>query len=120
MRIYIAGPMTGYPFHNFQAFFEAEAALFRLGQYQVVNPARSEGGSDFLTAWENHENANLTWEQHLRRDLRDMLTCDAVVTLPNWAYSRGARLEVQTARAVGIQDYSLSEVLDGAFNHIVP
>ncbi|MBF3131496.1 DUF4406 domain-containing protein, partial [Pseudomonas aeruginosa] len=37
-RIYLAGPMTGLPEHNFPAF-HAEAARLRSLGYQVENPA---------------------------------------------------------------------------------
>ncbi|PWI56062.1 DUF4406 domain-containing protein [Sulfoacidibacillus thermotolerans] len=86
---YLSGPMSGLPDYNYPAFFEAESALFSQG-YLVANPARTnlpEGSP---------------WEAYMRDDLRKMLGADAVVVLPGWETSRGARLEVQVAEALGM------------------
>lgn len=88
MRLYISGGMTGYPAWNFPAFNEAERLLRKAG-FEVENPARRgvEKG---------------TWEEYLRHDLKLLLDCGGVATLDGWIDSRGAWLEVSTARAVGI------------------
>lgn len=39
----------------------------------------------------------------MRAAVRQMLTCDAVATLPNWVDSPGAQLEVYVAGRLGIQ-----------------
>lgn len=82
-RLYIAGPMTGYPQCNYPAFDEAEVALLAMG-YEVVNPASfgSRGGH---------------YVDLLRDDLRAMLDCHAVATLEGWWESGGARNEVHVA-----------------------
>lgn len=81
--VYIAGPMTGYPGNNYDAFFAA-ADLLRHAGYRVVNPAEfgSNGGH---------------YVDLLREDLRAMLDAHAVATLENWWESTGARNEVQVA-----------------------
>ncbi len=115
MRVYLAGPMTGLPFHNFKAFFDAEDSLVRIHDWDVVNPARNRGGDDFLTAYANHEADPKPWEWYLKVDLCAMLSCDAVITLPNWAYSKGAQFEVEVARRVGIPVRSISDVIFDSF-----
>ena len=94
--IYLAGPMSGLPNFNHDAFNAAARALRATGA-QVCNPA------------ENGLPANAPWEQHMRRDLRAMLLCDLIVLLPGWENSRGANLEVQIARALGIKIIPLAE-----------
>lgn len=89
-RIYIAGPMTGYPDFNYPAF-NAEAARLRALGWEVENPA------------ENPVPNPETWENYLRQALRQMLTCDAVAFLPGWEASRGAVLERYVAKRVGIR-----------------
>ena len=37
------------------------------------------------------------YTDHLREDLRAMLDCDGVATLPGWEFSTGARNEVNVA-----------------------
>jgi hypothetical protein len=82
-KLYIAGPMTGYPKCNYPAFDEAEVALVAMG-YEVVNPASfGSGGGHYIDL--------------LRDDLRAMLDCHAVATLEGWWESGGARNEVHVA-----------------------
>lgn len=82
--VYLSGPMTGYPDHNYAAFEEARTTLRSLG-LTVVCPA--EAG--VVEGW--------SWEQYLKRDLKMMLDCEALVVLPEWEKSRGARLEATVA-----------------------
>lgn len=88
MRVYLSGPMTGYPDHNFPAFNDAEQRLVQ-ARYVVLNPARH--GAD----------PESTWADYLRRDLRDVLDADLVAVLPDWQASRGAVLEVHVAHQLG-------------------
>lgn len=80
MKYYIAGPMTGRPNNNFPAFHAAAAHLRGQG-HEVVNPAELQAPDD------------PTWPNYMRGALRAMLTCEAVVFLPGWMQSNGARLE---------------------------
>lgn len=87
-RLYISGPMSGIPAHNGPAF-RAAARVLRAAGYDVEDP--SANGFD-----------EMPWEDYLKHDLKQMLDCDGVATLDGWVDSRGAWLEVSTARAVGI------------------
>lgn len=89
MKIYISGPMSGYPELNFPAFNEAAAQLRALG-HEVVNPA------------ELGEHADWVWADYLRRDLKVLLDCDAVYALAGWRESKGASLECEVARRLGM------------------
>lgn len=113
-RVYLAGAMTGKPWHNYKAFFDAEEILMSEG-YEVVNPARNQGGNDFLEAYAAHECDPRSWEWFLRKDLASMLTCDAVFTLPGWEGSRGANLEVYVAREVGMTVVYDHDLLKGCY-----
>ncbi len=88
-RIYVAGPMTGFPGSNYAAF-DAEAARLRALGYHVENPAESPAppcGS---------------WEGWMRLAIAQLVTCDAVATLPGWVKSRGACIEVGLAQQLSI------------------
>lgn len=87
MKVYISGPMTGYEAFNSDAFNVAEKQLASLG-HEVLNPAR-------------HPVCD-TWADYLRLDLIDVVTADALAVLPGWEASRGARLEVHVAHALGM------------------
>ncbi|HBO4545378.1 DUF4406 domain-containing protein [Pseudomonas paraeruginosa] len=89
-RIYLAGPMTGLPEHNFPAF-HAEAARLRSLGYQVENPAE-HGVID-----------GFEWADYLRLDLQKLLTCQAIALLPGWMDSKGARLEFTVATNLGMR-----------------
>ena len=88
-RVYLAGPMTGIADYNFPAF-HAEAASLRARGLHVENPAEhgiAEGA---------------TWADYLRYDVGRLATCERIHLLPGWSDSRGARLEVVLARALGM------------------
>ncbi|ROT46097.1 DUF4406 domain-containing protein [Pusillimonas sp. NJUB218] len=84
MKIYIAGPMTGLPDLNFPAF-HAAAKLLRDEGHTVVNPA------------ELNIEPGASWQQCMRIDIRELVTCEGIFLLPNWTLSRGARLEFHIA-----------------------
>jgi len=90
MRIYVAGPMTGRPDLNFAAF-NAESARLRALGYEVVNPA------------EVNPDHTMSWKECMRRDIADLVKCDAVQLLPGWEDSRGANLEHDIAFRLGLQ-----------------
>lgn len=89
-RLYIAGPMTGYPAFNYPAFEAAEAALREVG-YAVLNPA--------------HIGVHPSWTHadYLRVGLRWLLnSAQGVAVLPGWEHSPGAQVETQLARGLDL------------------
>lgn len=88
-RLYIAGPMTGYPEFNFPAF-NAAAATMRAEGWHVENPAE-HGIVD-----------GAEWGDYLRYDIGRLATCEAIMLLPGWSRSKGAGLEVTIARQLGM------------------
>lgn len=98
MRVYLAGPMSGWPEHNFPAFNERAAEL-RAKDIEVFNPA--ENGPAPEDAAEADKNNRAFF---IRKDIFAIVgngdsspTVDAVVLLDGWQHSRGARLEVEIA-----------------------
>jgi hypothetical protein len=94
-KIYIAGPMTGYPEFNFPAFYAADEQLAAAG-WHVFNPAAKDeeydldpeavatgdaqlaakGGFDFRKAY--------LW------DVSRIIEGDAIYMLKGWQFSPGA------------------------------
>lgn len=102
MKIYIAGPMTGYPEHNFPAFHAAAEALRSLG-HEVVSPAE-------LDASDDHEAlAAVPWDWYLRRDIKLLVDCEAICMLEGWERSKGATLERYIAKALGMKEMRFSD-----------
>lgn len=97
-RIYVAGPMTGLPMLNFPAFHAAEAHLLRYG-YTVVNPARI------------NPDHSMSWEDCMRKDIAELVTCGAIYLLPGWQDSKGATLEHHIAERLGL-NIILAPVVD--------
>lgn len=89
-RVYIAGPMSGWPELNYPAF-HAMAAQLRAAGHHVENPA------------ENHPPHCQSWLGYMRLAVAQLATCDAVIMLPGWRQSRGAIVEHQLATGMGLQ-----------------
>lgn len=108
MKLYLAGPMRGIKEFNFPAFIEATDAL-RFRGHEVFNPAERDIDAGFqwrgLTGTMD-ELADLGFDLRaaLGADL-EWITAHAegVVVLPGWENSSGARAEVATAKALGLE-----------------
>lgn len=100
MRIYLAGPMRGYPEYNFPAF-DDHARRLRNAGYTVWSPADHDRGQGFDE--KTDEAGEL--KDYMKVDLVEVLCSDAVAVLDGWTESQGARLEVHVARECGIPVY---------------
>ena len=90
-KLYLSGPMQGYPEFNYPLFHEVTAALRESG-FEIVSPAE-------MDAADNGE----TREQRLARDVIVIAdpTVEGLAVLPGWRRSRGAVLEIRVAQALG-------------------
>lgn len=80
-KVYLAGPMTGFPEYNYPAFFQA-AEMLRERGLLVQNPAEHA-----------QRNPQFSWEGYMRQSLKLMLDCDELYLLPGWGKSNGANIE---------------------------
>ena len=90
-RIYISGPVTGLEYEKAAAaFYNAEREILsRYGSnVEVVNPVRlvAEG---------------VEWKEAMKLCLAALLDCNYIHMLPGAAKSKGARLELTNAAALG-------------------
>lgn len=93
-RIYVAGPMTGYPDFNYPAF-NAAADSLRAKGFDVLNPVDAE----------QHNQTPGTpqaWGWYMRHALRMVLDADGLALLDGWEKSKGATLEVHVAQRLGL------------------
>lgn len=106
-RLYVAGPMTNIPQFNFPAF-DAAAEALRAAGFEVVSPAELDDPDDRERAMASPDGAPLhytygkTHADFLARDLKIIADgIDAIVVLPGWAKSTGARIETFIGFAYG-------------------
>lgn len=114
LRVYIAGPMTGIRQFNFPAFFSMAASL-RTAGFDVHSPAEMDDEATRAVAMTSPDGApgsgsanGETWGDFLARDVKLLADSgiEAVVVLPGWQRSKGARLETFVASLVGLPVYT--------------
>lgn len=107
---YLAGPMRGYVEYNFPAFRTA-ADWLRKNGWTIFSPA--ERDEDDPTIDQSKDPAG--WADHLgldyfmQFDLAAVCAHDAVICLPGWEQSQGARLEAMVAVEVGHPVFEIEE-----------
>ncbi|EKD2460018.1 DUF4406 domain-containing protein [Escherichia coli] len=87
LKIYIAGPMTGYPDYN-RAAFNAKASELMAEGHIVLNPAVLPGG--------------LCQSEYMDICLAMVRSADAIYLLNRWEESIGARAEHALAEKLGL------------------
>jgi hypothetical protein len=92
--LYIAGPMSGMPDSNYPAFNRAAFALRSIG-FEVENPA------------ENPAPECGSWLGYMRMAVAQVAKVDAIVLLPGWERSEGAKVERQLAVGLGLRVWPL-------------
>jgi len=103
MKLYLAGPMRGYPAFNFPAFHAAAASLREDG-HEIFSPADNDidkqGGKDFSSDYKTGDEdalaAATAWT--IRKALADDTAwicahAEGIVMLPGWEASKGATAE---------------------------
>lgn len=96
-RMYISGKITGC--EGYEKDFKRGEELARLCGFRPVNPIRGEPKGK-------------PWEWYMKRDIKKLLSCDAILLLETWEDSRGARLEAKIARELGKTVYVETPVAD--------
>ncbi len=96
MKIYISGPMTGYPDYNYPAFFKAEENLKKEYSYilnypniKILNPARIDD--------DESEKFTKKRSYYMLKSIEMLLDATHIFVLPEWNRSKGAKLEIALA-----------------------
>lgn len=92
-KIYLSGPMTGYPDYNRPAFMKAEAELQATLDANFINPARLD--SLAKPEWQ--------WTDFMRNSLKRMLDACTIYMLNGWENSKGAKIELALAKELGMR-----------------
>lgn len=102
MKIYVAGPMSGYQYYNFYAFSNAALDLTRVGN-DVQTPFDTNS-----RVWQKHYGRNFDpfvdtcdygdpkLDEMWAENVAAIAWAEGIALLPGWLKSKGARLEVAT------------------------
>lgn len=113
MKLYLAGPMRGYPEFNFSAFKKCAAELRAMG-HEVFSPSEKDeeqhGAAAFKGKVEIQDKVAEAVGFDLRKALLMDLTyicshADGIALMIGWEKSSGATAESATARALGLKRY---------------
>ena len=92
MKIYISGKISGLPLKNVIDKFNMHAAFLKLKGYEPVNPIEVSPYRE-----------DKQWHDYMVDDFAALLKCEAIYMLKDWGQSRGARIEYQIAKELGLQ-----------------
>lgn len=106
-KVFIAGPMRGYEKYNFPKFDRIEKILKNNG-VECVNPGRISRKFK-----EKDVNSDIAvYNEMVRLQQEAERTCNAILLLDGWQWSKGAQLEVKTAAELGMQFLLESDLPD--------
>ena len=94
MKVYISGKVTGLPAFIYRKQFERAELKLRLSGYNVYNPVKYDAKG---------KEKDFTWAQFMKKDIKALCDCDAIYLLKTWRMSKGARLEYDIAKALGME-----------------
>jgi len=94
MRLYLSGKISGN--ENYKEDFAAGRAMLENSGYDVCDPTTFDFPED------------VSWDEAMKYDIREMLRCDGVALLPNWEESKGACIEARLASDLGMATRLLS------------
>lgn len=105
LRVYISGPISGLPIEGARLAFKMAADGLAAQGRVPVNPCdlaapegcRCPGATGQAGSGSGHE-----WSCYMRKDIAALTTCDAILMLPGWEKSHGARRELDVATTIGL------------------
>jgi hypothetical protein len=98
-KVYIAGKVTGESYLKCIAkFYDVQQELQELN-YIAVNPL------EVVNDWKTE------WKPAMKKCINALMECDAVLFLPDWKKSQGAKLEMHIAEAMQLNIYHSIEEL---------
>lgn len=99
-RVYISGPITGYPNLNKDAF-DYEERLLKEAGFEVFNPQSIE--PPVREHWEKALSEVEVWRYYMKICVGQIPLCDEMRMLPHWQNSKGAVWEHNIAQMLGLE-----------------
>lgn len=101
-KVYLSGPMTGYPGFNYPAFENAAKWLREQG-FEVLSPHENPSPENMATM-----DPEEVWRYYMKLCKPQVEQCQMIVMMVGWPESRGARQEFAWAIAKKIPVVFLS------------
>jgi len=92
-KIYISGKITGLATTHARSIFTAIERKITDAGHTPVNP---------MSLKHDHDKR---WESYMKVDIAELLTCDAIYLMQGWHESKGACIEYNLAKELGIEVY---------------
>ena len=92
-RVYISGPIAHYEIGERKQAFHAASLRIEMSGRESVNP------------FDNGVPEDAGWQEHMKADIRMLLSCDGIYMLPEWYRSKGCKLELDVASSCGLKVY---------------
>lgn len=92
MKTYISGKITGYDISFAEHKFLLTETILKHNGFNPVNPFKISPISD-----------NKTWKDYMIDDIKALLDCEAIYMQNDWGQSKGARIEYQIAKEIGLK-----------------
>lgn len=86
MKIYLSGKISGTDLDYVRRLFDKVATTLRALGHEVTNPLC------------NGLSETDPWEEHMAKDIIDLLQCEGIYMLQGWEDSQGARIEYAIAK----------------------
>lgn len=103
-RIYLSGPISGYPELNRPSFDAVEERLLAEG-FNVFNPQTLPDPDEVDVQFWAHIGClkESIWQYYMKLCIAEIPLCDEMRMLPRWQNSKGAVLEHHIAKALGMK-----------------
>lgn len=96
-KIYIAGKVTGLPIHEVTMKFGSAQKELESKGFVAINPL------EVVNDWQ------CDWQTAMKKCIKALIECDAIVLLPDWEESKGAKIERQLAENLQIEIFNYSK-----------
>jgi nucleoside 2-deoxyribosyltransferase len=104
MKVYLSGPMRGYPDYNFAEFLKAESRWTGAG-HQVFSPARTSRALNYKEAESKEDLRHL-----MMVDIACIYSADAIALLDGWEKSSGVAVELALAHFLDLDIYFATDM----------
>ena len=96
VRIYISGPIAHYD-------LDERISTFAQMQDGIETTCRNSGLNVLVVnPFCNGISQSKPWQEHMRADLKMLLSCDVIYMMHGWEHSKGCKLELDVASSTGI------------------